>query len=221
MQDSLVGPLISYIISFLEKRWPALNSDRELVALMTGFLFGIIVTWIIYWLVHKGKINGLNATIAGLEAEKRILEKEKGELEKKTKELTRNELQPQPIQGDSSLLNPSKEEQGEFIRALSSIEEEIVQIIYYDQKGYAFAKSLKKILSVGGWQVETIRELSLGEDPSQEKEIVIAVKNTEHIPQGAPLLARFLRQQRIAVRIVKSSEDYHNAVSFTVYVGEI
>lgn len=39
-------------------------------------------TWFVYWLVNKGKIYGLTATIAGLEREISFLERQKAELER-------------------------------------------------------------------------------------------------------------------------------------------
>lgn len=56
------------------------TAPLTILALMILAAMGI---WFVYWLVNKGKIYGLTATIAGLEKEISFLERQNAELEKK------------------------------------------------------------------------------------------------------------------------------------------
>lgn len=86
IQRSVTEQFVNYLITFLGERWPSLKNDPLLLTMLTGFFFGGVVVWFVYWLVHKGKINGLNATIASLQGEKNILERQKADLESRLKE---------------------------------------------------------------------------------------------------------------------------------------
>jgi hypothetical protein len=67
MGEAIEGPVSNFIIKFFQERWPALAEDPAMTALVVGVILGIGGTWIVYWLVHRGKVNGLNGKIEILE----------------------------------------------------------------------------------------------------------------------------------------------------------
>lgn len=102
LQQSVGDWLSGFLIRFIGSRLPWLTGDPELLAMIAGFITGALSAWFLYWLIHKGKINGFTATIKGLEAEiaglvreQHILERQKAELENKLKEQqTHSSLSP-------------------------------------------------------------------------------------------------------------------------------
>jgi hypothetical protein len=61
------------------------ETPATIVALMVLVATG---AWLLYWLIHRGKINGLNGAIVGLQGETGLLERQKNDLESKVKDLT-------------------------------------------------------------------------------------------------------------------------------------
>jgi hypothetical protein len=81
MGRSLGEQFVKFLRGFLGDRWPWLTKDPVLAAMFIGIIIGGVIVWVIYWLVHRGKIHGRDATIEGLKAENNILEHQKAELE--------------------------------------------------------------------------------------------------------------------------------------------
>jgi hypothetical protein len=57
--EQISGPLSEFIKEFVKSRFPAASGDPAMTALVAGLVIGCILTWFIYWLVHRGRIYGL------------------------------------------------------------------------------------------------------------------------------------------------------------------
>ena len=80
---------------------------------------------------------------------------------------------------------------------------------------------LRDLLINAGWETtDVLTELSLAKRPIGG--IDIQIRDSEPIPQGAEILAQFLRQQGIAVRVVKTTNgsQYNNSL-FAVLIGSL
>jgi hypothetical protein len=83
-------PLSDFIASLFRERFPAAADDPAMTALITGLFLGSVITWFVYWLVHRGRINGLQARNGILEERLKFKDEESKSKDQEIERLKRS-----------------------------------------------------------------------------------------------------------------------------------